>query len=182
MNNYVVVSADGVIQRSGIVENPDDLELQVIADGETIVRGVSGRPGLDRVVNGEVSAIPVPAAPAPTVEQMKATLLARLAERRWEVETGGIQVGGARVATDDRSKLLIADAARRADSDPEFTTRWKAENGWVILDASTIIAVRDAVFAHVASCFAREGDLADMITSADVVTEDLAAAVEAFWP
>lgn len=100
---------------------------------------------------GEIADAPPPP-PPPTTEQ----LAAYAADKRWRVETGGISVGGMAVATDDRSKIMIIGARVKANSDPDFTTEWKTAAGFVTIDAATIIAISDAVQAHVAACFAAE--------------------------
>jgi hypothetical protein len=123
--------------------------------------------------------------PVLTLEQRKSQILSKLAERRWQVECGGATLGGSFVATDDRSKLLITGAYQQALLNPQYSTRWKSGAGeWVTLDAQTIIAVYGAVVSWVQACFAREGELSDMVQS--VATEEQIKAMEpvvaAFWP
>lgn len=109
---------------------------------------------------------------AEQIAAMRAALKARATERRWQVETGGVVIGGVQVATDDRAKTLLTGADRKARRDAAYTTRWKGVNGaWVDLDAPTIIAIADAVFDHVDACFSREGELHAEIDAAP----DLAA-------
>lgn len=95
---------------------------------------------------------------------------AYLAERRWLVETGGITVAGVAVATDDRSKLMIAGARIKAKEDPATTKRWKTLAGFVELDAAALIAIADAVEAHVQACFDLEADLTAQIAAGTVTT------------
>lgn len=84
-------------------------------------------------------------------------LVAYAAQKRWEKEVGGTEVGGMPVFTDDRSKTLIMGARQAADADPDFTTQWKTAAGaFITLDAAMIMAISNAVLAHVAACFARE--------------------------
>ena len=180
MSNYILVDATGLVV--GTASVPDsDLPLQQAPEGCTMHVGVQARPFLDRFVDGVV--VPVPT-PEPTLDERKATLLARLAERRWEVETGGVTIGGMTVETDDRSKLLIVNAAARAREDSTYTVRWKIGPGtFITLDAATLIAAEAAVFAHVQRCFAREAELSGQIDAA--TAEELAAlkaTVEVFWP
>lgn len=79
------------------------------------------------------------------------------ADKRWQAETGGFLFNGMTVSTDDRSKTMLIGARIKADSDPQFTTRWKAPDGsFITLDATTVIAVSDAVLAHVDACFTKE--------------------------
>lgn len=179
MPSIILVDSSGLVVGTASVPETD-LHLQQAPEGCTMHVGVQARPFLDRFVDGVV--VPVPTS-EPTMDERKATLLARLAERRWEIETGGVEVGGLRLETDDRSKLLIADAARRAESDPGFEVRWKTGAGWVLLSAPALIAARDAVFARVAACFAREAEIADMIAAADEATlGGVADLIQPFWP
>jgi hypothetical protein len=75
--------------------------------------------------------------------------------KRWQKESGGIIVAGVPVATDDRSKLMITGARIAADADPNFSTPWVGVDGDVYpLTAAQIVAISNAVSAHVAECFA----------------------------
>lgn len=128
---------------------------------------------------------PPPPPPEAPVEQVRAELLDRLAERRWQVETSGLVWNGVGLATDDRSKLLLTGALARAEADPAYAVRWKTADGsWVQINAAMIAAAYDAVFAHVAACFAREADLAELLQAAPDrgALEALRPAIEAFWP
>ena len=81
-------------------------------------------------------------------------LVAYAAQKRWQVETGGVTVNGLVIATDDRSKTLLMGARISAAADAKFTTPWTFPDGSEQkLDAATIIAASDAVLAHVAACF-----------------------------
>lgn len=117
----------------------------------------------------------------PSPEQIladaKAALIARATHRRWEVECGGIVVGGMPVTTDDRSKTLLMQADRGARL-YNLGTRWKGTDGvWIPLTADQVKDLAAAVDAHVRACFVREEQLHDLIHAA----EDLAA-LEALKP
>lgn len=115
----------------------------------------------------ELDATRAPA--APTVVQ----LLAYAGERRWRAETGGITVGDIAVYTDDRSKMMLIGARAAAEANPGFTTRWKTIDGsFVVLDATTLIALSNAVLAHVDACFAREADVQAAILEEEVTTRE----------
>ncbi len=76
------------------------------------------------------------------------------ADKRWRKETGGLTVSGVPLYTDDRSKQMLMGARIAADADANFTTVWAAADGNLYpLDAATIIAISNAVLAHVNSCF-----------------------------
>lgn len=101
----------------------------------------------------------------------KVDLYAYAADKRWRVETGDVSVGGMTVATDDRSKVMIMGARIKADADPDYVVGWKGADGnFVELSAPQIIAVSDAVLAHVDACFAAEASVAAAITAGAITT------------
>jgi len=181
MKQFIIIDAAGLVVRSGVVSTDGDVSAQVLQPGHSLVAGVTARPRLDRWTGAAVEALPVA---APTLAKLKEQALDRLASRRWQAENGGVIVAGIRVATDDRSKLLIADAGRRAEADSSFTTKWKSRDGWVTLNATALIGLRNAVFAHVAACFAREAELADAVAAADTAAGlvALGPTLARFWP
>lgn len=115
--------------------------------------------------------------PPPTKDQ----LLAHLAAHRWAVETGGIQLNGMTVATDDRSKTMIMGARIAAMADPNHIANWKMPDGsWAPLDAETITAISNAVLNHVNICFEREAGVAALIEAGDITgLEGVEAAFDA---
>jgi len=88
---------------------------------------------------------------------------AEIAAARWEAETAGIDG----IKTDRESQALITGAALKAMQDSEYSCRWKTESGFVELTAPQILAIADAVRAHVQSCFDREGELRPLIDAAE---------------
>lgn len=98
----------------------------------------------------------IPASEA-TPEQavdIKQALTLYAADKRWQKETGGFEFSGLHIATDDRSKIMIAGAREAAKGYPDFTTPWVTTTGEIaLLDAATIIAISDAVGAHVNNAF-----------------------------
>ena len=174
MPSFVLVDSTGLVVGVGSV--PDaDIPLQLIPEGCTRHVGKIARPFRDRLVGDlieEVAEVP------PTLDDRRANLLSRLATRRWEVETGGFAFRGKVVKSDADSQAkvnaLMTGIALLGDS---------FHNGWLQLDAQGARELVTAGFAHVALCFAREGDLAAMIdAAAEEDLPSLAEAVEAFWP
>lgn len=106
------------------------------------------------------------------------TLQEYAAAKRWEMEVGGIEVNGLTVATDDRSKTMISGARVAAMANPDFKTSWKGAGGeFVPLDAHAVIAISDAVLAHVSNCFATEAlVLADIEAGSITTVEQIDAA------
>jgi hypothetical protein len=98
--------------------------------------------------------------------------LSALATKRWEVETGGIEIAGLQVKTDEDTQRKITGAYVRATRDPEFTVRWKiGPASFVTLDAPTIVAIGDAVTAHIQAAFNRESELVDAVVQAATWSE-----------
>ncbi len=95
--------------------------------------------------------------PLPTLDEAKAAKKNEIADARWDVEIGGIEVGGIPIKTDDRSKSLLKAAYDEAKEDPGFRDGWKGADGvFREVDAATIIAVYNALRQHVRDCFAKE--------------------------
>jgi hypothetical protein len=62
---------------------------------------------------------------------------------------------------------LITGAALKAMQDSTYSCRWKTESGFVELTAPQILAIADAVRAHVQACFDREAELVALIEAAE---------------
>lgn len=90
---------------------------------------------------------------------------------RWLTEISGITVGGIAIATDDRAKLMLSGARLRAEKNPDATEKWHADDGSVyVVTAPQIIAMSDAVAAHVSACFSIFADVKAKI-DAGTITE-----------
>lgn len=99
-------------------------------------------------------------APAPpTPEEVARQLTLTIANTRYQHEIGGITIQGMSIATDDRSKALIASAALQGMRNPEHVLKWKTSDGFVEITGSQLLAVADAVNEHVQACFGREHEL-----------------------
>ena len=57
--------------------------------------------------------------------------------------------------------------ALKAMQDSEYSCRWKGVDGFVELTAPQILAIADAVRAHVQACFDREAELLPLIEAAE---------------
>mgnify|MGYP001055549073 CR=1 FL=1 len=169
---YVVIdSSTGMVENVIEVEPESDFELP-----DKLL--IEHQPGVGvgwSYVDGRFVA-PEPAA---------VDLLAYAAQKRWEKEVGGTEVAGMPVFTDDRSKTLIMGARQAADADPAFTTQWKTAAGaFITLDAAMIMAISNAVLAHVAACFAREAAVIAAIEDETISsTAEIDSAFDAVeWP
>lgn len=114
--------------------------------------------------------------PSPYVAT-KDDLAAYASDLRWQKESGGITISGVPIATDDRSKLMITGARVAADADPAWTTIWQGTDGTSYpLNAAAMIAISNAVSAHVAGCFA---SYATVKAAIDAGTMTTTAAIDA---
>lgn len=114
-------------------------------------------------------------------DMLKARLVAKLADVRFEHEVGGVTVNGAEVKTDRELQATISGAYVRATTDPATTVAWKAGNGFVTLDADDIIFFGGAVFDHVQGCFARESHFTELINAAETVADLVGIDITEGW-
>ncbi|MDY0073748.1 MAG: DUF4376 domain-containing protein [Thauera sp.] len=115
------------------------------------------------------------------IEELRARLLARIAELRYQAEVAGVMLSGALIKTDRESQATIASAWSVAKQDPGTVIDWKAEGGWVQVDAPTMIAIGDAVFAHVQACFSKECALAGEVEAAQSLADLRAIDIHGVW-
>lgn len=118
--------------------------------------------------------------PTPTFDELKAQKRAEIAAARYEREIAGVTVNGIPIDTGRDSQALITGAALAAMLDENYSLNWKTENGFIHLTAPEIIAVAQAVRAHVQACFDREGELAALVDAAET-KEDLDEIIIS-WP
>ncbi len=106
------------------------------------------------VVNGEVVCTYV--GTLRDVAPLKAQKLAEIAAWRYNLEVGGVTVGGMPVSTDRDSQNKYLAARTVAKEDNTYTVNWKTEAGFVQLTAMQIIAIADAVRTHVQAAYDAE--------------------------
>jgi hypothetical protein len=93
-------------------------------------------------------------------------LTAYAATVRYNTNVGGMTASGIPVATDDHGKLNLNDARVNAEKDSSYTTTWVGTDGnHYAVNATTIIAMSDAVAVHTDNC----------ITTYDTVVADITA-------
>lgn len=99
------------------------------------------------------------------------------AARRFAIETGGLTVGGSRIATDRQSQSMLVGAFNLMQVNPSATIKYKTDSGvFLAADAALVQALAVAVGNHVQACFAKEADVAAAITAGTIVTR---AAIDA---
>lgn len=106
-----------------------------------------------------------------------ADLHAYASQVKWQKEYGGINVpiGGGNllsVPTNDRTRLMIAGARLKADAEPNYVVEsFKVTSSfYVTLTAPMIIAISDAVDAHVQACFTTNREVDEKITSGEITS------------
>jgi hypothetical protein len=117
------------------------------------------------------------------LDALKGIRLAELAARRWEIETGGVTVGGLTVPSDRDTQGRIAQIV--AAYDKGFVTGqvlFKLAPGVHIeIDEVAIRAVMEAGAQLIQSCFRREGELAALIAAAPDLAALEAIDIQGFW-
>ena len=89
-----------------------------------------------------------------------AALRDRIKARRDVAITGGLHLEGMAIATDDVSQQRLTAAALAALLDPDLVLQWKLPDGrFIPLQAAQVIAIAQAVRAHVQACFDHEAQL-----------------------
>ena len=119
------------------------------------------------------------AAPAPP-EVTQDNLIVYAANQRWQIETGGITVGGAQIATDRDSQAMVNGAYTYVQASGAASVSYKAASGFVTISADALTAIALAVGAHVQACFAVEADINARIKAGDITS---GTQIDAYaWP
>lgn len=93
-------------------------------------------------------------------------------EKRYNVEVGGLDMGGLAVRTDRLTVARIYQANQLATADPTFTTEWKLGDGsFVTVDATLIAQLSAAITAHIQSSFSQEKAVNALIDAATTIDE-----------
>lgn len=128
------------------------------AISEERYRSVIANPAPGKIRSHDPAGLPIlidPPVYVPTADDHRAAIAAE----RYKHEVAGILVGGVKIDTDDRSKLLINGSVVEAMLNPDYVLQWKTPEGFVPLTADQVIAIGRAVRAHVQACFDREAEL-----------------------
>jgi hypothetical protein len=103
----------------------------------------------------------------------KVHLYKHSADARWRMETRGVTVAGMSIPTDRESQALINGGVTFVQLHPSETVKWKTGNGThVTLNATQVIAIGDAVAAHVQTAFAKEAEVSAQIASGAITTRE----------
>lgn len=181
MNHVLVNGQNEVVMLSAVAFDPVPAGFSAFETEEW------PDPGLLRAEDGSFFQKP---APVPSVASALAARLDELAALRWQKEEAGTTAGGAPIPTDRITQAKLTAVYVRASSDPDYEVHWKSGPGeFVTLDATQIIAIGDAVTAHVQACFDREMELsAELVSASNAGNADAKRAaiaavdISAGWP
>lgn len=120
----------------------------------------------------------------PSLTVLRAEKLEALRLRRNVARDGGVVVSGTPIPTDEQTRAVLTAARLKTVTDDPFSVPdWKVDNGvFATLTQVQIIAISDAVAAHVQACFTRERALTDLINAATTVTALDAIDLDTGWP
>lgn len=97
----------------------------------------------------------------------KAVLRSYASEKRRQIETAGIKVGDIAIATDDQSQGKIVAAYLAASRDADWHTLWNSVHP---VDAKAMLAIGDAVQAHINATFRTRAAVWAAIASGEITT------------
>lgn len=118
-----------------------------------------------------------------TVEARKADMLAQLAARRWQAETGGLSLNAMRIPTDRDTQSRIDQIVKAyADGDLTGGISFKMPFGFVELGEEELRAIKKAGALHIQGCFQREADIAALIGAAETHADLDAIDFAHGWP
>ena len=117
----------------------------------------------------------------PYVAPAPIDLKAYAANKRWQIETGGITVAGATISTTRDNQAMITGAYTFARDNPGTTIKFKSASGWVSLPAAAMVAIGSAVGAHVQASFAAE-ELIDADIDGGKITTTAQIDADSRWP
>lgn len=119
----------------------------------------------------------------PGMSARKGAVLAALSALRYEKEVAGIRFGGVFIPTDRQTCSILTGAYVQAVGNPNFAIKFKSPDGtFTPINAGQIIAVGNAVTAHVQACFDQESVLSAAIHACFNQAELTAINIETGWP
>ncbi len=99
-------------------------------------------------------------------------LLRHLADIRYNKEVAGLETPDGRIATDRHSQSVLSSLYTIAKDRPDEMISFKGSEGFERVKASTLVAVADAVRAHVQLAYQAEHVVAQLIEKEEVRTKE----------
>lgn len=172
------VSIDGVSKYMNIALDSNITSVQWDNNRGTVGLKVGGSRSIEslsefqQIINNFNSPV---TSPVISLAELKKQKISALAEYRYKKETGGFLLNGLFVSTDDRAKTLLIgariEAVEAIENNQSYSINWKTENGFITLDATTIISISNVVRAFVQGCFDKEKTHTENIQSLGIVAQ-----------
>jgi hypothetical protein len=119
----------------------------------------------------------------PAKVRSHSSLLAEIAAKRWEVETGGITVSGVQIKTDRESQSQLTNVYAMLKGGLVSDTQWKTADGsFTLVTLVEIEPIAQAVAEHVRACFNEEQSHNDAISMLQTQAELDAYDINTGWP
>jgi len=115
------------------------------------------------------------------IETVREKKIKELAQKRWEVETSGIDLGDSTILTDRESQAQISSAYAAAKNGLLTSLNFKSANGWIVLTSEQMIYIGEAVYTHVQNCFNKEKEHYDNIMNLQTSLEIVEYNIEEGW-
>lgn len=116
------------------------------------------------------------------LDTVKKLILADLANKRYQVEVGGLELNGSVIATDRDTQAKISGAVTAVAAGLPAPITWKGPGGFVTLDGPTLTAIALAIATHVQAAFANEAFHAGKIEGKTKLETLLAYDYSTGWP
>jgi len=114
------------------------------------------------------------------IEQLKAEKIAKIAELRWQEETGGYMYNGHEFHSDRESQDRVFQAYIASINEPTFTTiwktktgwlDWKTKTGWLEMTASDFITLYNEFQVFLQGLYQKEKALQEQVEAATTIEE-----------
>lgn len=107
-----------------------------------------------------------------SLDDYKKLKLEELAAKRFEFETGGLELGATKVDTSRQSQAILTAAYISLKNNLITSVDWKDESGaFITLGLAEIEALSTAVSMHVQQAFTKEKDLTALVLAAGTKSE-----------
>lgn len=120
----------------------------------------------------------------PDIDVFKDHVKSKVANKRWQVETGGVTIDGTGYATDRESQIkytAVVVAISKVDPATWYID-WKTSEGFIKLNAQQMMIIVDIIMSHIQTSFTKESEFETSINSCTTVNEVLAIDFENGWP
>ncbi|NCC33519.1 MAG: DUF4376 domain-containing protein [Chloroflexia bacterium] len=118
-----------------------------------------------------------------SIEEARTGLKARAGSKRWDVETGGVEIPGfGRIPTGLEDQNRVATSIQGMERAGLIEVDYKLPGGWARLTLDELVEVGKTITTHVEACFARERQLHADIDAAGSIEELGLIDVGSGWP